>query len=119
MLGDKSNMIDGNKLKTVRLNRNLTRQELSALAQVPDRTLQDWEYGITTFKSLDHIIKIAKVLNCNVQEFFKDEVLDNFTTSNNFTHSEKKLIKFLIESNIEKLSSYQTEIALELLDKLK
>ena len=70
-------MFDGKKLKAIRESKKLTRIELSKLADVPLRTLEDWEAERVEIKKMDHLGNIAKILDCSVFDICKDEVLLN------------------------------------------
>ena len=56
-------MNTGEKIKTERLKKNISRAELSRLTNIPLRTLENWEAGIYEPQNLKGIVKLVEILN--------------------------------------------------------
>lgn len=62
------NDLKESKIKTRRVELNISRAELSRLSSVPIRTLEDWELGKRTPRDVYQLAKIAKALKCNIED---------------------------------------------------
>lgn len=51
----------------------LSRSELARRADVPLRTLEDWEYEKTIPTNVYHLAKVAKALNCLIEDLITIE----------------------------------------------
>jgi transcriptional regulator with XRE-family HTH domain len=68
-------MANMNKLKQKRIDKNMTQAELAEASEVSLRMIQHYEQG---FKNINYaqaitVCKIAKVLNCNVEDLMNEE----------------------------------------------
>ncbi len=54
----------------------LSRAELSRRSSVPIRTLEDWEYGKNLPRDVYLLGKIAKVLNCFIEELIDPDLIN-------------------------------------------
>lgn len=66
-------LIDGRKIKGIRLQKNLSRAELSRKSGVPLRTLEDWESGIRNPKNVSQVNAVCNVLDCHISQLYNDE----------------------------------------------
>lgn len=64
-------MQTGEKIKSLRLSKNLTRAELARQANMPLRTLEDWEYLKRVPSRVDYLLRISEVLGVTVDELCK------------------------------------------------
>jgi transcriptional regulator with XRE-family HTH domain len=64
-----------NKLKTMRLSRGLSQQQLAELTGLNMRTLQNYEQGVADFNgcNIKKIFDVALVLDCDVEDILTDE----------------------------------------------
>lgn len=60
----------GEKIKTIRLARNLTQQELADRMGLKRNTISQWESGMRKI-SVEHLIEIAKVVGVTL-DYFND-----------------------------------------------
>lgn len=58
----------GEKIKQKRLEKNISRAELSRLSGVPLRTIENWEYGSRKPTSLN-VLKVCEILEININEY--------------------------------------------------
>lgn len=107
------------KLKLLRKQHHLTQQELAEKLSVVRLTITDWERGKKE-PSIQTLIKIANIFNCDVAEFFKSKTTDNISNKISFEHylinnydlsffTKRKYIHFV--TDLEKYIKYQCEIA--------
>ena len=61
-------MTSGEKLKSIRLQKGISRAELSRTAKIPLLTLEGWEYGYRQLKDINKIIILAKTLDVEIKE---------------------------------------------------
>jgi len=63
------NMTSGEKLKAIRLQKGISRAELSRLTKIPLRTIEDWEYGKNKLIDIGKIKLLAETLKVDINEF--------------------------------------------------
>lgn len=56
------------KIQERRTTAGLSRAELARRAGVPLRTLEGWEYGTNLPRDVYQLAKVAKVLNCLIED---------------------------------------------------
>ncbi len=121
-------MFDGTKIKAIRLARGMQRKELSLLAQMPLRTLEEWESGEAEINKVSHLIKIAEILNSSILDFCTDEVIQNderikndrISTETLLSVKELKLIEDLLTKHLNRaLNNDNRKNATDLLNKIK
>ena len=61
-------MTSGEKLKTIRTQKSISRAELARMTKIPLRTIEDWEYGQNPLNNVNSIKTLAAVLGVD----FKD-----------------------------------------------
>lgn len=61
------------RIKQLREESNISRNELSKISGVPLRTLEDWEAGRRVPRDVYQLIKVARALHCSVENLV-DEV---------------------------------------------
>lgn len=57
-----------NKIKEYREKLGISRAELSRQSNIPLRTLENWEYGVSEPSGLKRLAKLAAVLNCKIED---------------------------------------------------
>ncbi len=67
--------ISGKKIKDIRTSKKMSRAELSRCAEVPVRTLEDWESGKRNPTDIDKIIMVAQALGIDICDLYSDEYL--------------------------------------------
>lgn len=65
-------MFDGRKIRKIRMERKMIRKELAIRAEVPLRTLEDWESGRREPKNIIALNNISLVLGCYIDDFCQD-----------------------------------------------
>lgn len=67
--------ISGEKIKNIRISKNMSRAELSRQSGVPIRTLEDWEAGRRNPTNIDVVIQIAQSLQVDLNELYSERYL--------------------------------------------
>lgn len=62
----------GKKLRTIRLERNMTLEQVGKVVGVSRQTIQRYEIGEIQAIPYDKVLLLAKALNCSPVEFFFD-----------------------------------------------
>lgn len=78
------------RLREARKSKELTQQQLAELVGVGHTAISNYEKAIT-FPNTDILYKIFDVLQIEPNFFFQDDI--NYTTDENLTPKEKKIIK--------------------------
>ena len=60
-----------NRIVEIRTHAGLSRAELSRLSGVPIRTLEGWELGQRKPRDVYQLQKIAKVLDCKIEDLIE------------------------------------------------
>ena len=69
------------RLKKIRMSLQITQDELAKKANIPSRSIQNYELGLRK-PSVDVAIKIADALGCDVKEVFAfDDLNENYLSS--------------------------------------
>lgn len=63
-------------LRDLRQKAGLSQQKLAELSGVPRRTIQDWERLRVSPTVVDNLRRLAKVLDCTIDELIGDEHID-------------------------------------------
>ncbi len=80
-------MINGEKLKALRKERNITIEELANLIGVSPKNIESWENEKTS-PDADILITMSSVLECSLDDFFDSEDL------NESVDNENKFLKY-------------------------
>lgn len=62
-----------NNLERMRRRKGLTRKELAFETKIPYPTLASWENGSRSLTNIEHLLKIAKVLECDVVDLLEGQ----------------------------------------------
>lgn len=59
------------KIALLREKAGLTQRDLSLLIDVTENTIQNWEKGRAGLEQIERLIKLCKVLNCNLEDLIE------------------------------------------------
>jgi len=80
----------GEKIKKLRIAKNLTQAKLAEKLYISDKTVSSWENNRTE-PSLEFILKLSEILECDVKDLIsKNEKNSNLITSLKFKINYKK-----------------------------
>jgi DNA-binding transcriptional regulator YiaG len=63
-----------NNIAELREKSGLSRAELSRRSGVPLRTLEDWDSGRNIPRDVYQLYKVAKVLNCRIEDLIIEDI---------------------------------------------
>jgi transcriptional regulator with XRE-family HTH domain len=75
----------GENIKTYIKERGITVRELSEKTEIPEPSIKNMIYGLSTNPRADSIIKIAKVLKCAPQELLREEKVVRESPQENYS----------------------------------
>lgn len=58
------------------IEKGMTRRELSRRSGVPIRTLEDWSHRINIPRDVYQLLKVAKALDCAIEDLIEPEVAE-------------------------------------------
>ena len=67
-------------LKPIRVNAGFTQAQLAEESGVEQASISRWETG-ESMPGVDKLIKLAKILNCSIDDFFKPDQPDTAKTA--------------------------------------
>ena len=103
-------MISGEKLKKLRLLRELTQKELAIKSGLTDSAIRNYELGYRS-PNKDQLIKIAEALACDVSALIDHTPISNFEFMQIlFDYEENLKIRPLVEDSTIGLLSYDMNL---------
>lgn len=103
-------MISGEKLKKLRLLRELTQKELAIKSGLTDSAIRNYELGYRS-PNKDQLIKIAEVLACDVSALIDHTPISNFEFMQIlFDYEEDLKIRPLVEDSTIGLLSHEMNL---------
>ena len=62
-----------NNVRKIREEKSINRAQLSRTSGVPLRTIEDWEAGKSIPTNVYQLLKVSKVLGCNIEDLICPE----------------------------------------------
>lgn len=113
--------ISGEKIKKIRIEKGLSRADLSRTSGISIRTLEDWEAGKRNPRNFDLIDTVANALKCSPCDFYDDKYLSDLNhqaLENSMRYEEDDAEEAELIETIEKIyNSGELESILKLMDR--
>lgn len=113
--------ISGEKIKKIRIEKGLSRADLSRASGISIRTLEDWEAGKRNPRNFDLIDTVANTLECSPSDFYDDRylsVLNHQALENSIRYEEDDVEEAELIETIERIyNSGELESILKLMDR--